>query len=134
MRLKIIFFLDVIYYYTQLFYKTILKEVSPSIQPSLILGGIIGVPLGFVVDTTYIYVFCQVPNPWLFISSCLGSMVLMYYIYEFKDRKKKVIEAKPRFFKSEKISLFVTILIDLIAILFLFLNGILGKYLLESCY
>ena len=133
MIIKTIFFLDVMYYYSHLFYKKLLNQISPSIQPSIILGGIVGIPLGFLVDTVYIYLSCKAPNPWLFISSCLGCMIFMLYFYEYKDRKSKVIKNEPRFFKSKRINLFLTIFIDFVVILLLFLNGIVGKYLLNSC-
>ncbi len=130
---KLMFFLDVMFYYTQLQYNLLLKKVSPSNQPSIILGAIIGFPLALFARISYINLFCSPPPAWIFISVCFGCIFLMLKIYEWNNRKKEVIKKKPIFFENKKISLFITIFIELISLATLFLGGPIGKYLLEQC-
>lgn len=129
-----IFLLDKLYYYSYLFFKTFLVRVSPSIQPSLILGAIIGLPLAFIVDNVYIILKCRASSPWWFISICLGSMFLSLIIYEVNNRKEIVITNEPKFSQSPKMNLFIMILIDIFALTCFFLNAPVGKYLLKFCY
>ena len=133
MKDKMMFFLDGMYYYTHILYEALLRKVSPPNQPSIILGTIVGFPLAFIIDIFYITFFCTIPSPWIFISVCFCCIFLMLKIYEKNNRKEKVIKKKPMFFKSKKISLFITIIIDLISLATLFLGGPVGKYLLERC-
>ncbi len=129
-----IFLLDKLYYYSHLFFKTFLVRVSPSIQPSLILGATIGLPLAFIVDNAYIFLKCQASSPWWFISICLGSMFLSLIIYEVNNRKEIVIMNEPKFSQNRKMNLFIMILIDIFALTCFFLNAPVGKYLLKLCY
>lgn|SRR5690554_1402320 len=130
---KLMYILDVIFYYTHLQYNLLLKNVAPSSQPSIILGAIIGFPLALLIDSIYIYLFCSPPTPWIFISLCLGCMFLMLKIYEWNDRKKKVLAIKPMFFNKKKLSIVITIFIEIISLSSLFLGGPIGKSLLEQC-
>lgn len=130
---KTMFILDVIYYNCYLFYKALLTQVSPSIQPSLILGAIIGYPLAVLFNNLYIYIFCEVPSAWLFFLSGLSIMVLMFGIFEIKNRKEKVIKKKPRFFNDKSLNAIIMIFIVVFAVAFFYLGGPLGKYLLEQC-
>lgn len=127
------FFLDRMYYACYFFYITFLTRISPSIQPSIMLGAIIGYPLAVFVDCFYIYIMCEVPNFWLFFLTGLSGIVLMLFIYDVKNRKKKVIEDKPRFFYNKGLNLFVNFFIVIIALFIFFIGGPLGKYLLKTC-
>ncbi len=133
MKNKVFVFLDVMFYYTQLQYNLLLKNISPSNQPAIILGAIIGFPLALLIDSIYVQLYCSPPPAWIFISVCFGCIFLMLKIYEWNNRKEKVVKKKPMFFNSKKISLFITITIELISLTALFLGGPIGKYLLEQC-
>lgn len=126
-------FLDVMFYYTQLQYNLLLKNISPSNQPAIILGAIIGFPLALLIDFIYISLYCSPPPPWILISVCFACIFLMLKIYEWNNRKEKVIKKTPMFFNNKKISLFITVTIELISLTSLFLGGPIGKYLLEEC-
>jgi|SRR5699024_1483198 len=133
MKNKAFAFLDVMFYYTQIQYNLLLKNISPSNQPAIILGAIIGFPLALLIDSIYIHLYCAPPPAWIFISVCFACIFLMLKIYEWNNRKEKVIKKKPMFFNSKKTSLFITITIELISLASLFLGGPIGKYLLEQC-
>lgn len=125
--------LDVMYYYTQIQYNLLLKNVSPSIQPSIILGTFISFPISLLIDSAYIYFFCSLPSPWIFISVCFVVIIIMLGIYEVYNRKERVIKRKPIFFNNKKLTLIITITIELISLASLFLGGPVGKYLLKHC-
>lgn len=133
MKDKIMFFLDVMYYYVHGFYEKLLKKVSPPNQPAIILSSFIAFPVALFIDSIYILLFCSLPSPWIFISVCFGSIFLMLKIYEGNNRKEKVIKRKPRFFNNKKLTLIITITIELVSLSTLFLNGPIGKYLLKQC-
>ena len=133
MKNKAFAFLDVMFYYTQLQYNLLLKNISPSNQPAIILGAIIGFPLALLIDSIYIHLYCSPPPAWIFISVCFACIFLMLKIYEWNNRKEIVIKKKPMFFNKKKISLFITVTIELISLASLFLVGPIGKYLLEQC-
>ncbi|NCQ15962.1 MAG: hypothetical protein GW794_14025 [Flavobacteriales bacterium] len=133
MKNRIYFFLDVMFYYTQLQYNMLLKNVSPSNQPAIILSFFIAFPLALIIDITYIKLFCSPPPTWIFISVCFGCIFLMLKIYEWNERKKEVIRKKPMFFKNKKISIFISIFIEIISLATLFLGGPIGKFFLEQC-
>lgn len=133
MMKKILFFLDVLYYHCHLLYKSLLNQVSPSIQPSLMLGALVGYPLAAFFDNLYIYTFCEVPSAWFFFMCGLSIMFLIFSIYEVKDRKKKVIKNTPNFFRSKTLNLATIVIIVTIAIFFFYMGGPLGKNLLEQC-
>lgn len=133
MKNKVFAFLDVMFYYTQLQYNLLLKNISPSNQPAIILGAIIGFPLALLIDSIYIHLFCSPPPAWIFISVCFACIFLMLKVYEWNNRKEKVIKKKPTFFNKKKISLFIAITIELISLASLFLGGPIGKNLLEQC-
>lgn len=130
---KLMFFLDVMFYYSQLQYNLLLKKVSPSNQPSIILGAIIGFPLVLLLRVFHIELYCLPPSPLIFILVCFGCIFLMLKLYEWNDRKKKVLREKPLFFGKKKLSIFLAIVIELISLASLFLGGPIGKYLLEKC-
>lgn len=133
MKNKVMLFLDVMYYYVHLLYETLLNKVSPPNQPAIILSSFIAFPLALLVDSIYIYLFCSLPSPWVFISVCFGCMFLMLKIYEWSKRKEKVIKKKPMFFNSKKATFFIMITIQLISLVTLFLGGPVGKYFLKLC-
>lgn len=133
MKNKVFVFLDTMFCYTQLQYDLFLKNISPSNQPSIILGVIIGFPLALIARVLYIYLYCSPPPPWISISICFGCILSMLKIYEWNNRKEKVIKKKPMFYNSKKISLFIAILIQLISFTALFLGGPIGKSMLERC-
>ena len=127
------YFLDVLFYYTQLQYNLLLKRVSPSNQPSIILGAIIAFPIALALRVIYIELYCVPPPPWIFILVCFGCILLMLKIYEWNDRKKLVLSEKPLFYNQRKTSIFITIFIEIISLASLFLGGPIGKLLLEQC-
>ncbi|SDX56391.1 hypothetical protein SAMN05216556_1483 [Aequorivita viscosa] len=127
-------FLDVMYYGCHLFYKNLLTKVSPSIQPSIMLGALFGYPMAAIVDCLYIYIACEVPNFWLFFVVGLSGILLMFHLYEVKNRKKRIIKDRPRFFSNKRLNLFTIIFIVIIALSILFIGGPVGKYLLRLCY
>ena len=115
MMKKILFFLDVLYYHCHLLYKSILNQVSPSIQPSLMLGALVGYPLAAFFDTLYIYSCCELPSVWLFFMIGLTTMFLIFSMYEVKNRKEKVIKKTPNFFKNKTLNLATIVIIVTIA-------------------
>lgn len=127
------FVLDVMYYYTQRLYNSLLKNISPSNQPAIILSSFIAFPLALLVDSIYIHIYCTPPPPWIFISVCFGFIILMLKIYEWDNRKDKILKKKPLFFESKKLTLFIYILINVLSLSALFMGGPIGKYLLEQC-
>jgi|SRR5690554_1846483 len=133
MKKSALFFLDVMFYYTQLKYNLFLKNISPSNQPAIITSSFIAFPLALIIDITYIELLCSPPPAWIFISVCFGCILLMLKIYEWDNRKKEVLKRPPIFFKSKKITLFVYVLINLTSLATLFLGGPIGKYLLKQC-
>ena len=133
MNNKLFYFLDVMFYYIQLQYNVLLKNISPSNQPSIILGALIGFPFALTTRILYIHLYCSPPPPWIFIFICFGCIFLMLKIYEWNNRKEKVIKSKPMFYNSKKISLFITVIIELISFATLFLGGPIGKHMLEQC-
>ena len=88
MKNKVFVFLDVMFYYTQLQYNLLLKNISPSNQPAIILGAIIGFPLALLIDSIYVQLYCSPPPAWIFISVCFGCIFLMLKIYEWNNRKE----------------------------------------------
>jgi len=133
MKNKVMFFLDVMYYYVHLLYETLLKKVSPPNQPAIILSSFIAFPLALLLRIFYIELYCTPPPPWIFIFVCFGCIFLMLKIYEWNNRKEKVIKKKPMFFNSKKTTFFIMVTIQLISLATLFLGGPVGKYLLKQC-
>lgn len=133
MKDRIMFFLDVMYYYVHSFYEKLLKKVSPPNQPSIILSSFIAFPIALFIDFIYILLFCSPPPPWIFLSVCFGFIFLMLKIYEWNNRKVAVIKKKPMFFNSKKVTLFIMVAIQLISFATLLLGGPVGKYLLGQC-
>lgn len=127
------FFLDVMYYSCHVFYSTLLVRVSPSIQPSIMLGALIGYPMAAFIDCLYIYIMCNVPSFWLFFLVGLSGIVLTLFIYEAKNRKNKIIKNKPRFFRNKKLNLLIKTTIVIIGLIIFFIGGFVGKYLLKQC-
>lgn len=133
MKEKSLLFLDVMYYYTHVQYEKLLKNLAPSNQASFILGIIIGFPSALIGRILYIQLFCLPSPPYVFWIICALCILFILNIYEWNNRKEVVIKEKPCFFNNAKITLFLAISIDIIAIISLFLGGFVGRTLLEKC-
>lgn len=127
------FFLDVMYYYAYLQHKVFLKNISSSDQPLMILGLFLSFPLILLTRVIYIKLFCLPPPAWIFISFCFGCILLMFKIYKWNGRQKDILVKKPFFLDHKKISVFISILFEIISLATFFLGGPIGKNLLEQC-
>jgi hypothetical protein len=124
--------MNVLYYYYYLFYTRVLPDNEPhatviftlSFSESLLINGIIDISSAH---------FCKNMEMWLMIGIFVMLIAANYLIYSKTKKSRIIVEQKPAFFSSHKVSIIITLLWFIITTSFMFWEPIYVKDILDQC-
>ena len=127
--------MNVLYYYYFLFYQKVLKEETPHLFTILALSASQAFFLIYCIDTANVLMFCELffsrSESYLFcIAACI---VLNYFVFYNSGLAAEIVKSKPKFFKSNEISLSITLVFFLITTSFMFWVTYVLMVYLENC-
>ena len=126
--------MNVLYYYYYLFYTRILPDDEPhatviftlSFSESLLVNGIL--------DILAAHLLCKKLEMWLMIGVFVVLIIFNYLIYSRTKKSRLVVENKPQFFNSHKVSIMVTLLWFVATTSFMFWKPVYVKEVLDQCH
>jgi hypothetical protein len=124
--------MNVFYYYYYLFYTKVLPDNQPhstviftlSFTLSLIVNCIVNVALAYFLNVSL--------RKWEMIGIFAFITLLLYLAYYRNGKGKRIVKEKPKLFKSNVVSIVLTVLLFLIGILTLFLQADITKSILTK--
>ena len=104
-----------IYYYYYLFYTKVIVVANPHTMTTLVLSASQAfLILAFI--TIYLKVkYCNAIPVWQTLVFVIILNMINYYYYHIKKRAKTIIKTKPKYFNSNKLSIFITIVFVLVS-------------------
>lgn len=112
--------INVFYYYYFLFYSKVLKDNEPHLLTTLALSASEGFLINGILDILLTRFFCISIDKWPMLG-VLAMLIFANYIYYHRTGKaKELVNNKPMFFSSHKLSLALTLLFFVVTLSFLF--------------
>ena len=102
--------MKVLYYYFYLFYTKILPEQEPHATTIFALSMSQSLFLVSIINITMAYLCCKCLKTWQMVGFTLIIMIINYLTYKKKGIALQVVNDKPKFFNSNRISIVLTIL------------------------
>jgi len=100
----------IFYYYYYLFYSKIIKADSPHLLTILVLS----LSWSLLVNSIINFILIRFSNYLLGKFEMIGVLAIIicahYYYFIQKNKSKKIVEAKPKFFGNHNISIIITIM------------------------
>lgn len=126
--------LRVLYYYYFLFYCKVLKDDEPHLLTTLALSASEGILIMYLIDTIWVYLFCEFLLGQWGMLTVIGSMIFVnYLIFHHTGKAKEIIKEKPKLYDSNSISIIVTSLFFVITTSLLFWVSDYLLYVIENC-
>lgn len=123
--------MNVFYYYYFLFYKKVLEEEESHLTAILVLSFSISLVVNIIINLILIFSANFVLNKWSMLGVLVLIILYLYYRMYNKERAKQIIEMKPQFFNSKKLSILSTIIFFLTTLSILFWGPIFVRHLME---
>jgi len=122
--------MSVFYYYYYLFYKKNLKDEEPHLLTILVLSASCSFPVIFILQMLLAEKYCLSVDSWkMFL--IIPFFILLNYSYFFKSKRyMEILIKKPKFFKSNIISILVVSLFFVATISCMFI----GPYYLRQIF
>jgi hypothetical protein len=125
--------MSVLYYYYYLFYTKILPDDEPhatviftlSFSESLLLNGL--------VDIVYAHMFCKTVEILIMVSIFVILLLINYITYLKGKISMSIVDKKPKFFASHKLSIAITVVWFLATSSFMFWKPIYVQKILDQC-
>ena len=124
--------MKVFYYYYYLFYTRVLPDSEPHATVVFTLSLSESLLVNFFLQFILAVFFCFKLKSWLMISVFVLILVINYKIYW--KRKDTIVEDRPNFLSSHRLTIAIVILWFLITTSFLFLGPFYTKNVLDRCY
>ena len=125
--------LNVIFYNFHLAYRKLPKDVSPEVSACLALGACESFLLAGVLQICSLKYFCFDIDFRVFFILAVLLCAVNYWYYIIKENGEEVIDAKPSYFNSQRLSAFISLLFFLITVSWMFWGPIYSKHLIENC-
>lgn len=125
-------FMDVIYFYSFLFYTKIIKDDEPHATTVWVLGFAEGFFASVVLDIFSIRFCCISLNKWIMISIGAIFVFANYLYFNRSGRSKKIVKAKPMFYSNHRISILLTSIFFIVLISSMFWGPIFSRDLLDK--
>jgi hypothetical protein len=126
---------NVIYYNYYIFYKRVLNDNGPHLLATLALSASQFFPIWGLIDLLLTHFWCYMgPLKWIFLSIILPILLVNYFVLHSSGKAKIIIEEKPQYFGSEKISALLSVLYFAVTSSFLFWVPVYTRdYLVHHC-
>lgn len=123
--------IDVFYYYYYLFYTKVLPDNQPHATVIFVLSFIFSLICNGLLNIGLAYVFGIALSRWEMIGVLVVLIIVMYLLYYKTGRGKRIVEIeKPMFLGSNRLSIMLSFVLFLIAMLFLFIEADITRSLL----
>jgi len=124
-------FMDVIYYYSFLFYTKIIKDNEPHATTIWVLSFAEGFFTSVVIDIFSIRFFCISLSKWIMMSIGIIFVFVNYLYFYRSERFKKIVETKPMFYSNNRVSVLLTSVFFIVLLSSMFWGPILSKNILD---
>jgi hypothetical protein len=125
--------MKVIYYYYYLFYTKVLPDTQPHATVIFSLSFIFSLILNGIINVILAYKFALALNRWEMIAVLAFIIFLMYLFFYNTGKGKRIVEIeKPKLFNSNGISIFISILLFIIGMMFLFFEPDITRGILNN--
>lgn len=124
--------MDVIYFYSFLFYTKIIKDDEPHATTVWVLGFAEGFFASVILDIFSIRFCCIALSKWIMMSIGAIFVFANYLYFHRSGRSKKIVKAKPMLYSSHRMSMLLTSVFFLILVSSMFWGPILSKHLLNE--
>ena len=126
--------LNVYYYYYYLFYRKILRDPDPHFSTVFGFGFAQSLLINGLIDLLLVNIFCFSIDKWpMIIMALIIIATNVVYFYREGNKIKLIIEEKPKFFGSHKITIFIVLFSSLLVISWMFWGAPYARYILENC-
>lgn len=124
--------INVFYYYYYLFYTKVIPDNQPhatviftlSFSLSLLINGLISIIFANIADYNM--------SKYIMMGIFVAIMIVNYFVFYRTGKGKRLVNEKPKFFKSHRLSIFLTFIFFLITTSFLFWEPIYIKNILHA--
>src|SRR5690606_25420742 len=125
--------LHVFYYHYFLYFNKAIKDADPHLRTCLALGASESFLLSGIIQIVSVKYFCYYVDYRILFGIAVVLCAINCWYYMMKRKGEEVIEKKPLFFESKRLSVTLTIIFFIITISYLFWGAIYLEYLLENC-
>ena len=126
--------LNVLYYYYYLFYKKVLKDDEPHLLTTMALSASEGFFVMYLIDTIWVYCFCEfLLGQWGMLAVIASMILLNYFVYHYTGKSKEIVKQEPKLYRSNWLSISITIIFFLFTSSLLFWMSDFLLIVLEDC-
>jgi hypothetical protein len=126
--------MKVLYYYYYLFYTRIIPDDEPHATTIFTLSISQALLVNYSIDFIAVHLLCRfLLGKWAMITTSLLIIGINYLYYSKNGKGKEIILEKPKFFKSNGISIIMTGLFFSITTSFLFWMADYLMYVIDKC-
>jgi len=126
--------MKVLYYYYYLFYTRVLPDDEPHATVIFTLSFSESLLINYAIDFLAVHLFCKyLLSKWSMIAIFLLIVGINYLVFHRTGKNKEIIERKPTFLGSNRLSIVITLLFFLATTSFLFWVADYLMYVIEQC-
>lgn len=113
--------LKVFYYYYYLFYTKVLVQSEPHFVTVLALSAIEGFLINYLIDFFVVHLFHAMPTVIWYKLLLVGILLIINFnYYERKGKGTAIVQEKPRYFNSHRLTIVIVLVITFFIISLLF--------------
>jgi hypothetical protein len=125
--------MKVFYYYYFLFYKS-LNDDNPRVTTVLVFSFSESLLVNGVVNIILAYFFCWAMTKYYMLGILVIILLLNFFIFLTPERIKEIVNSKPMFFGSHRLSIAFTLLFFLTTMSTLFWIGYYLDAIIRNCH